>query len=699
MENEEDFLRAASILKGLDLHLSSLSESAINKAQVEARKDIESQFEKSIQALQARKENLLREVDTRFKHKRKLQENKEHEIKTTLETCRKLLLAGVAVYNKDKRDEAVNIWKSLSEFAPKNGEDQIKVSFSDTLLHAIATYGSVSGVDCPPSLYVDTPKPSESRQTKLNKSSEVGSRQLRKSSEVETRKLGKSSEVDPPKSGKSPDLEHSKAKSPDLSKSPSAEPPTRLGKSSSSETRKLGKSTDVEPPKQTKSSDIEAPRSSKSSDLSKSPSMEAPTKLSKSSSSEPSKLNKSSNIEPSTRLGKSQSVEPPKATKSPTEPPKTDAPNPPKLGRAMENLSLDRQPDTTPVRLGKTSGVRGSEATKISLESPRAVDCPTLVSSPKSDRRQAAQNKVTTVTELNYGLEGRIGSNAQLRHPNGICFNPYDKSLYVCDNGHVVFKVTSAGEPKLFSAKRGDNQLYNPMGITCYYKENCFFVTSQLQHTIKMINSMGIVTVVAGCGKEGSADGIGNKTGFSHPVGITLDQLTGDLYVSDFGNHTIRKISPQGVVTTLAGTAGKKGFADGVGKTAVFNCPYDLCFNDKDQSLLVCDSNNNKVRRVALNGEVTTIAEISRPTSIALTANGSFLVASQSENKIYHVYKAPSGYKIETVAGSGRKGGEDGNGGECSFSMISGITMDEKANVCYVAEHEFSRIRKIQLQQ
>eukprot|EP00026_Physarum_polycephalum_P004246 Phypoly_transcript_04263.p1 GENE.Phypoly_transcript_04263~~Phypoly_transcript_04263.p1 ORF type:complete len:684 (+),score=110.29 Phypoly_transcript_04263:23-2053(+) len=675
MENEEDFLHAAAILKELDLQLASLSESALNKQQVEIRKEIDSQFEKCTRAIQARKENLIREVEGRFQDKRRLQEAKQQEVKTTIETCRKLLLAGVGVYNKDRRDEAVNIWKSLNEYMPKNGEsDQIQVKFSDNFLSYVAEFGAVSATFREPSRLsksydldlpkIDTPtklnKSSNVEPSKLNKSSSVDPPKLNKSSNIEPSKLGKSSSVDPPKMDKSPNLE-----------------PTKLNKSSS-----------VDPPKLNKSSNIEH------SKLRNSASVDPPTSK---SSTESSKHHKSNNVEHSTKLGKSSAVEPSKSGKS-SSLSADSAPNT-RLGKtsAVEGLKLDKVPSVETSRLGKTSQTDSRSGKAEGPLSPR--DKTTLTDSPKGEKRAASQNRVSTLTELNYGLEGRVGTNAQLRHPNGICFNPHDRCLYVCDNGHVIFKVTSAGEVKLFAAKRGDGQLQNPMGITCYHKENCFYVTSQLQHSIKMINSMGIVTVVAGCGKEGQLDGIGLKTGFSHPVGITVDQLTGDLYVADFGNHTIRKITSQGVVTTLAGAAGKKGFADGVGKTAAFNCPLDICFNAKDQSLVVCDSNNHKIRRVALNGEVTTLGEISRPSSIAITPNGSFIVASQSENKVYHLFKTLSGgYKIETIAGTGKKGGEDGSGAESSFSFISGIALDEKSNICYAAEHEFSRIRRILLQ-
>ena len=183
----------------------------------------------------------------------------------------------------------------------------------------------------------------------------------------------------------------------------------------------------------------------------------------------------------------------------------------------------------------------------------------------------------------------------------------------------------------------------------------------------------GSISSFAGSGREGSSDGVGSKASFNYPLGVTVDQQTGNLFISDRGNHTIRKITPQGTwedlllvrdangiktgeVSTLAGSPGSAGFADGHGKAARFNSPCGICFDENSQSLVVCDSDNYKLRRVELNGirlpslfslpilllpamlaqslyladagKVSTLCEIEQPTFVAVTANQTILVST-----------------------------------------------------------------------
>ena len=89
-------------------------------------------------------------------------------------------------------------------------------------------------------------------------------------------------------------------------------------------------------------------------------------------------------------------------------------------------------------------------------------------------------------------------------------------------------------------------------------------------HTIRKVTPAGVVTTLAGlAGSSGSADGTGSAARFYHPSGVAVDSA-GNVYVADCGNHTIRKVTPAGVVTTLAGLAGNHGSADGTGSAARF---------------------------------------------------------------------------------------------------------------------------------
>ena len=141
----------------------------------------------------------------------------------------------------------------------------------------------------------------------------------------------------------------------------------------------------------------------------------------------------------------------------------------------------------------------------------------------------------------------------------------------------------------------GANALFNlPYGITIDPDEN-LYVTDTNNHIIRKITPDGVVTTFAGtAGTPGSADGTGTNASFNSPYGITIDP-DGNLYVTDTGIQTIRMITPGGVVTTIAGTAGSTGSADGTGTNASFDHPHGITV-DPAGNLYVADTNNHSIR-------------------------------------------------------------------------------------------------------
>lgn len=149
-------------------------------------------------------------------------------------------------------------------------------------------------------------------------------------------------------------------------------------------------------------------------------------------------------------------------------------------------------------------------------------------------------------------------------------------------------------------------RFYSPQDVAVDSAGNVF-VTDEGNHTIRKISPAGIVTTFAGrAGEPGSADGTGEAARFDSPQGIAID-ASDNLYVADTGNHTIRKITPAGVVTTFAGLARVTGNVDGATGNARFNRPRGIA-SDPSNILFVTDAGNSAVRKITPGGIVSTLA-------------------------------------------------------------------------------------------
>jgi len=125
------------------------------------------------------------------------------------------------------------------------------------------------------------------------------------------------------------------------------------------------------------------------------------------------------------------------------------------------------------------------------------------------------------------------------------------------------------------------------------------YVTDNGDCTIRKVTAAGVVTTLAGsAGQHGSADGTGSAARFNSPDGVTVDPA-GYLYVADSGNHTIRKVTPTGSVSTLAGSAGQPGSADGIGAAARLFEPHGVAV-DSAGNVYAADGGNDEVRNLRL---------------------------------------------------------------------------------------------------
>jgi sugar lactone lactonase YvrE len=230
------------------------------------------------------------------------------------------------------------------------------------------------------------------------------------------------------------------------------------------------------------------------------------------------------------------------------------------------------------------------------------------------------------------------------------------------------------------------------------------YIADMANHLIRKITPSGVVTTFAGSGSPGSTDGSGTSASFNEPTGIAID-ATNNLYVADSKNHKIRKITPFGVVSTFAGT-GIKGYLDGTSTSSNFDLPYDLVF-DASGNLFVVEYEGCKIRKITPSGTVSRLAgsgaggsadgtgsaaTFSYPLAITIDPFGNLYVA---DSDLYKIRKVTSTGVVTSIAGAlGSAGDADGPGSSARFNTPAGLASDIAGNI-YVADVGNHKIRKI----
>jgi hypothetical protein len=355
----------------------------------------------------------------------------------------------------------------------------------------------------------------------------------------------------------------------------------------------------------------------------------------------------------------------------------------------------------------------------------RSLGLAALALMPHQSPAQSAYEPYTFTTLAGGGgySTNVAGSAARLSGPLAVAVDSAG-NVYVADSGNnSISKVTLAGavttlagRPGTFGSANGTGsaaRFYQPSGVALDSAGN-LYVGDTLNHTIRKVTPAGVVTTLAGQVRSpGSANGTGSAAQFFQPWGIAVDNA-GNVYVGDSWNHTIRKVTPAGVVTTLAGLAGSAGNADGTNSNARFNFPSQVAV-DSGTNIYVADGDHTirKVTPVGANWVVTTLAgragssgsadgtnsdaRFTFPYGVALDSAGNLYVADTFNSLIRKMTREGTNWVVTTAAGlAGGVGSADGTNGEARFNTPAAVAVDGADNV-YVADTLNNLIRKMTL--
>ncbi len=320
-----------------------------------------------------------------------------------------------------------------------------------------------------------------------------------------------------------------------------------------------------------------------------------------------------------------------------------------------------------------------------------------------------------------YGGDGGLATAASLDAPTGLEMDAAG-NLYVADQGNNrIRRIEAAGSISTHAGGGtegygGDGgpatsaSLVAPVGVAFDAAGN-LYIGDLGNKRIRRVTPSGVITTYAGNGMAGpiGEGGPATSAGLGFPGGIAVDG-DGNLYIADFGNHRIRKVAPDGSITTCAGD-GSAGFGGdgGAATSAHLDTPIDVAV-DVRGNVYVADKGNHRIRRVDAAGIITTYAgtgspgfsgdggpaadaQLANPASLAIDAAGALYIADTGNHRIRRI--SPSGV-ISTYAGTGIAGfaGDGGGATEAKLNTPAGIFIDGIGEL-FIADQQNGRVRKV----
>lgn len=319
------------------------------------------------------------------------------------------------------------------------------------------------------------------------------------------------------------------------------------------------------------------------------------------------------------------------------------------------------------------------------------------------------------------GSADSTNSSARFNEPAGVAIDS-NGTIFVADSAnHTIRKITRRGSSQIIwtvstiaglpgqsgsaDGTNTDARFYYPYGIAVY--GSTLYVADTYNHTVRQVQPLGTnwtVTTLAGkAGVHGTSDGPGSAAAFYYPNELTVSP-SGDLFVADSYNHTIRQVTPGGTVSTIAGTAGANGVADGTNTSARFYFPSGIT-SDSFGNLFIADTYNTLIRKISPVGTdwiTTTLAGLPRfsgsadgtnryaqfnyPFGIAAGPDGTLYIADTLNDTLRTAVLYGTNWVVNTIGGmAGSAGSADGPGGVARFNLPYGLAVDGSRNL-FVAD-------------
>ncbi len=336
-----------------------------------------------------------------------------------------------------------------------------------------------------------------------------------------------------------------------------------------------------------------------------------------------------------------------------------------------------------------------------------------------------------------YSGDGGAAAAAQLNTPTGVAVTADDATVYIADRANnrirkvdVATRIITTFAGTGSAGFNGDGGaataavLNLPIGVAVDGDGNVYIADLNNHRIRKVTVATGVIDTIAGSGAYGSGQGgYGGDNGpataarLNNPVGVAVDG-DGNVYIGDWSNNRVRKVDVSmdpPTITTIAGN-GTSGFSgdDGQATAAQLANPYGVAVAS-DGTVYITDSTNQRVRKVATDGVITTVAgsgassgdiyedgiqataaRLVNPRDVALDSSGNFYIAMQGQNDQGAIRKVDTSGIITTVAGGWTRG-FSGDGGPAKAARLNGATdvaVDSSGNV-YIADYTNNRIRKV----